>query len=140
MKLRVCSGFITTALPAPARRVLAADEMTLHEDLLLERREILELFGKGILHLGKPFHRRADLLKDGDTLGFLGPAGEGFPLQVAGETDAAAHDDLVVRARAAQPLARVGDDAGKFHGGFRDSGGAWERAAPPPRRRVRRSG
>ena len=112
-----------------ARRMLAADEVTFHEDLLLERREILEPLGEGIFHLGKPLDRRADLLENSNALGFLGPARKGFALEVARETDAAADDDLVVWPRAAEPLAGVGDDPGEFHSGFRTSGGVSGRSA-----------
>ena len=96
-------------------RVLATDEMTFHEHLLLERGKILEQLRKGILHFRKRFHLRLDLLEDLGAFGLFRPAGKGALAQIARQPHATADDDLVMRAFAAQPFPGARHDLGKLH-------------------------
>ena len=86
--------------------VLAADEVVLDEHLLFQRGEILHRLGEGVLHLRQFVDARLDLLEDLRALGLLRPAGEGVVAEVAREAHAAGDDDLMMRAVAAQPVAR----------------------------------
>ena len=97
------------------RGVFAADEVALDEDLLLQRAELLQRGVVAIVHCGDGRHVVLDFAEDFQSLRFLGPAGERAVLEIAGETDATAYDDLVMRSVAAEPLAGLGHDVVERH-------------------------
>jgi hypothetical protein len=91
--------------PDALRRMLAADQMALDQHLLFQCGKVLQQFGKGILHLRQFFDTRLDQLENLRSLGFLRPAGKCALLEIPGEANAAANDDLMMRPLAAQPFA-----------------------------------
>ena len=46
------------------RGMLTTDQVALDQDLFVQRRQILQAFGKRVLHLWKLFHARPDLFED----------------------------------------------------------------------------
>ncbi len=58
------------------RRMLAADEMPLDQDLFFQRRKVLQQFRERVLHFRQLLDARFDQLEDLRALGFLGPARE----------------------------------------------------------------
>src|SRR4051794_976519 len=97
------------------RRVLAADQMPLHQHLFLERGEILQQFRKRILHLWQLFDARLDQFKNLGALELLRPAGKWPVPEIARQPDATADHDLVMRTFSAQPLAAARHDIREFH-------------------------
>ena len=97
------------------RGVLPTNEMPLDQDLLFQRREILQHFRKRILHFRQLLDAWFNQLKDLSALGFLGPPGKGALPEISCEPDAAADHDLVMRPFAAQPFAAGRHDVRKFH-------------------------
>ena len=97
------------------RGVLAADQMAFDQDLFLQGGEVLQGRGVAVIHGRNGRHMVLNFAEDFQALGFFGPAGERAVLEVAGEADAAAHHDFVVRAVAPEPLAGVGHDVVESH-------------------------
>ena len=80
------------------RRVFAADEMSLHQDLFVERREVVHGLRECLVHLRQGLDRGPDDVENPDALRLLGPAGKRGVVDVPGQTDAAGHHDPVVGA------------------------------------------
>ena len=80
------------------RGMFAADEVPLHQDLLVQRVEIVHRLGEGVLHFRQALHRRPDQFKHADALRLFRPARKRRVLQIARQPHAAGHDNPVVRA------------------------------------------
>ena len=86
--------------------MLAADEMALDEDLLVQLSQIIHRLGKGVGH----FRQGADGGQHGIqhlyALGLFGPGGEGGTAQIARQPHAAGHDDAIIGTVLASGLRR----------------------------------
>ena len=54
-------------------RMLTADQMALHQHLLVQCGQILQTFRKRVLHFGQCFHSRPDLFQDQGAFRLFGP-------------------------------------------------------------------
>jgi hypothetical protein len=85
-------------------RVFAADEMALHQNLFVERAEIVHRLRKRALHLRQALDRRTNRLQNFHTLRLFRPAGKRRVPHIARQPHAARHDDAVMRAVALRGL------------------------------------
>src|SRR4030095_15288262 len=90
--------------------------MTLNEDLLFERGEILRIDRVCIGHFRQVFDTGFDRLEDLDALAALCPAGKREIAKIAGEPNAAGDDDLLMRPLAVEPFAGAEKDIVNGHG------------------------
>ena len=87
--------------------VFAADQVSLHQNLFLQRSQILQQFRERILHLRQLLDPRHDELENCGAISLLRPARKRTIPHIAREPYPAAHHDLVMGAFAAQPFARA---------------------------------
>ena len=97
------------------RRVFAADEMALDQNLLVERAEIVHRLRKRALHLRQALDRRTDHLQNFHALRLFRPAGKRRAAQIARQPHAARHDDAIMRAVALRGLGGRNQKFVKIH-------------------------
>src|SRR5690349_7848255 len=107
--------------PSAFGRMLTTDQVALHQHLLVQCGQILQTFGKCVLHFRKRFHAQPDLFQDCRALRFFSPARKGTITQVPRKPDTATDYNLVMRAFAAQPFSSGGKNAREFHGELESS-------------------
>ena len=95
--------------------MLAADEVALDQDLLVQRGQTVHRLGERVLHFRQSFDRRPDQLQHPNPLRLFGPARESRILEVARQPDAAGHHDPVVRPFAARAFGRRNKKAVNVH-------------------------
>jgi hypothetical protein len=86
--------------------MLTTDQVALDQHLFLQRRQILQAFGKRVLHFRKLFHVRPDLFEDQRAFRLLRPSRKSTVTQIPREADPAADYNLVMRPFTAQPFPR----------------------------------
>src|SRR5215831_5227913 len=101
--------------------MLATDQMALDQHLFVQCCQVLQAFGKRVLHLRKLFDARPDLFEDRCSFGFLRPSRKGTVTQIPRKADPATDHNLVMRAFTAQPFPCSRKHACKFHAGFEGS-------------------
>src|ERR1017187_3394526 len=96
--------------------MFAADEMALHQHLLVQGGQTIHRARERPLHFRQCLNGGADHLQDANPLGLLGPTREGGSLEVAGEPDAAGHDNPIMRSLAASAFRRRDEKYVQLHG------------------------
>jgi len=112
-------GFLAVQHEAAARAlggVLAADQMPLHEDLLVKGGEVVHRRREVRVHLRQGFHGRLDRLQQAEPVRLLRPGGERQLAEVAGQPHPAGHDNAVLRAGALAEDRRRNEELVDVHG------------------------
>ena len=98
-----------------ASRMLAADEMALHQNLFADLAKVRVVLAVAVSHFGQLFHHRACALQQLDALAFLAEAWKRVAPEIASKTHPRGHDHVGVRPRAFHPVGGVLDQGGKTH-------------------------
>src|SRR5262245_20117928 len=93
-------------------RMFSTDQMTFHQYLPVQRRDVLQAFRERFLHFRKRFHTRPDQFQNRTAFRFLRPTWKRTVAQIARESYTTADYDLVMRPLTTQPFSGSGQHVG----------------------------
>ena len=98
-----------------ARRMLAADEMALHEHLFADLAQVSVVLAVAVAHLRQLLDHGAHLFEEVHALSLLAKTRKRKAAQITRQTHTRGHDDLGMRSRSFHPVGGIFNQCGKTH-------------------------